>query len=187
MATTLFMHGHTPMGEIDGALWLADGTDEWVMKMDAVEPDGSTKSMGWRAESVMPWNDQCTGLPVGFPTWTGDLTGKIVGDMKVTVHSSGAGETVTARIWADIQPFAHCNDEYVPPAAEVDFETASGPVEVTFEDLDLEVTSHIMVEFLGGTGSTGRVQYDSADQNSGLEFGCLPPKGSKTCVPEAEE
>lgn len=184
--TTLFMHGQAPLGEIDGAVWLADGfpepSQESPMTLDAVEPDGgSSKSM---AIGSPVFNSQCTGLPSGFPTFTGPLSGTITGDAKMNVSFQGPGANAVARIWVDIGAFQFCNDEYVEPHAQVEFEAASGEVEIVFEDLDLTASSSIMIEILvvGRAAPTPRLQYDSTGAPSSFTFGCIPASGT-SCVP----
>jgi hypothetical protein len=184
VATTMYMHGHTPLGEVDGLVWLTD--DTFVMTMDGVEPDGSGSSMAWHAEAAVPWNTECTGLPVGFPTWVGNVNGQIVGDVTVKVFGMGNAETVTARLWADVTVF-NCNDAYVPPLAEVEFESAAGEAEVVFPGINVTAGTHIMIEFVGPTPSLGRVEYDSADAATQVTFGCIPPAGAKSCLPPPAE
>ena len=180
VATTLYMHGTTPLGEADGLAWLGDNT--FIMKMDGTEPAGPMKSMAWHAQSVMIWNDQCTGLPVGFPTWIGDLNGQIVGDVTVTLYGMGPAETITARLWTDVPPFS-CNDAYVPPLSEIQVESKAGEFEVVFENINVTAASHLLLEFLGPTPSFGRVEYDAANVSTRVEFGCVPPAGAKSCIP----
>lgn len=177
--TTMYMHGTTPLGEADGLAWLGD--DTYIMKMDGTEPAGPPKSMAWHAQSVMIWNTECTGLPVGFPTWIGNVNGQIVGDVTVTLYGMGPAESITARLWTDVSPFT-CNDAYVPPLSEVQVESKDGEFEVVFENIKATAMSHVLVEFLGPTPSFGRVEYDDAGVASKIEFGCIPASGS-SCLP----
>lgn len=179
--TTLFMHGVAPLGEIDGAVWLAEQSPESPMTLDAVEPEGGiAKSM---AIGSPIWNSECTGLPLGFPTFTGPLSGTISGDAKMNVSFQGPAQAAVARIWVDIGAFQFCNDEYVEPHALVEFEAASGEVEIVFEDLKIPASSSIMIEILA-TGPTPnpRLQYDSTGTPSSFTFGCIPASGT-SCVP----
>lgn len=188
VATALFMHGQSQFGEVDGAQWAADGFGpESPMTLDANKPAaGQPKSMNYFNPLL---NDQCTGLPTGFPTFTGKLAGTIVGDAKMTLHFLSAPATIKARIWADIGAFTACNDNYVEPASEVDVNVAPGQssVEVVFPGLNLPATSSIMIEILAYSGrdykgQVGRLLYDSASAPSGITFDCIPASGN-SCTP----
>ncbi len=188
VATTMFMHGPSPFGEVDGAQWLADGNGPVSpLTMDGVEPAaGPPKSMNYFSPAL---NDQCTGLPLAFPTFTGNLVGTIVGDAKMTLHFVSAPTTIKARIWADIGAFSACNEAHIEPASEVDVEVpgGQGEVEVVFPDLKLTATQHIMIEILAPSsaewgGKVGRLLYDSTDAASQITFGCVPASG-KSCLP----
>lgn len=185
--TTLYMHGQSPSGEVDGAQWAADGfSPQSPLTLDAEEPsDPLTKSMNYFSPGL---NDQCTGLPLAFPTFMGPLVGTIKGDAKMTLHFASAPATIKARIWADIGAFSACNDNYIEPASEVDVEIPAGQnaVEVTFPKLKLKAMSFIMIEVLAlsGTdykGELGRLLYDSSSAPTSITFKCIPAKG-KSCV-----
>lgn len=189
--TTLYMHGDQPLGELDGLEWQS-GSEP--MTMDAIEPSGTEpKNMHytWAA-----WNDQCTGLPLFFPTWVGSLNGTIKGDATLTAHFVGTPATATARIWVDTEVFL-CNGNdgstnYIPPHAEISAAVPEGQstVEFAFQNLKLKAGNTIMVEILEQTVFSGspqnqsRVLYDSTDYPTKLEFSCIPAAGQKTCVPE---
>ncbi len=181
--TTLYMHGNYPVGEVDGADWLANATPP--MAMDPNEPtDAQPKSMTFFNPAL---NDQCSGLPLGFATWVGPLAGTITGDAKLTAHFVSAPGTIKARIWVDTPVFS-CNDAFIPPAAEVDVTLPAGPgsVEIVFPKLKLKGTYNIMIELLAYSGAdykgqVGRVLYDSTSYATSLEFMCTPAKGN-SCV-----
>lgn len=188
VVTTLYMHGSAPIGEADGVQWFADGAGpQSPMTLDGVEPSGgATKSMNFFSPAL---NDQCTGLPLAFPTFTGPLVGTITGDAKMTLHFASAPANIKARIWADIGAFSACNDAYVPPASEIDIAVPGGQstVEATFEGLNLTATQFVMIEILSlsGTdwgGNSGRLLYDSTSAPTSIEFGCIPASGS-SCIP----
>jgi hypothetical protein len=184
VATTMHMHGQYPFGEIDGAQWEADGS---TMTLDSVAPAaGDPKSMNFFSPGL---NDQCTGLPLAFPTFVGDLNGTIVGDAKLTLHFASAPGTIKARLWTD-QPVFQCNAAYVPPASEVNVVIPAGQnrVEVTFPNLNVNAGQSIMIEVLalGGTkfaGQVGRLLYDSPAADSKIEFQCVPSTGETDCLP----
>jgi hypothetical protein len=187
--TTMYMHGYSQVGEQDGAEWLANslqGAAAAVMQMDGTKPgDGTPKSMNVNNPAL---NTQCAGLPAGFPTWQGNVAGKITGDIKLSGHfASAPGQKVTGRIWADTAIFS-CNDGYVEPAAEVtvDVPAGQGTAEIVFEDMKLKPKMQLMVEIIGGSATTAsRVLYDSTTAETKLEFSCVPAKG-KTCLVAAQ-
>lgn len=187
VATTLYLHGHTPSGDVDGVTWLVDylaNSENNPMIMDANEPsDGAPKSQNLHNPI---FNTRCTGLPVGFPTWLGEVSGTIRGNATLTLHTAAAPTTtLTARLWADMLPFQACNDEYVEPASEVTVDVPAGhsEIEIEFPDLDLKAHQYLMLEVLGGrSAEAARVFYDSTDMASELSFGCIPAKG-KSCTP----
>lgn len=186
VATTMYMHGENPLGELDGVQWFNDGAgSRSTMTLDGEEPSGSTKSMNFFAPVL---NDQCTGLPLAFPTFDGDMVGTIKGDAKMFLNFASAPGEIVARIWADVPVFS-CNDGYIEPDSEVlvDVPAGSNEVEVVFEDLDLKVNAWVLVEVLAlsGTdyrGQVGRLLYDSPDAPSRLEFKCIPASGT-SCLP----
>lgn len=185
--TTLYMHGQTPSGEVDGVQWFADGAGfQSPLTLDTTEPsDPMPKSMNYFNPAL---NDQCTGLPLGFPTFTGTLAGTIVGDAKMTLHFASAPAAIKARIWTDIAPFSACNENYIEPASEVDVDVPAGQnaVEVTFPKLKLKAANSIMIEILALSGSdyrgqVGRLLYDSTAAPTSITFNCIPAAGAKTC------
>ncbi len=177
--TTMYLHGYSQFGDLDGVDNFANGTPP--MPMDGNEPpDGPPKSM---RNGTPGLNTRCSGLPLGFPTWQGNFSGTIVGDAKLTLHFVSPPTRITARLWTDTPVFS-CNDSYIEPASEVVVEVPPGhsEVEVVFPKLKLKGTANIMIELLSsGTGSQGRVFYDSTDMASNLSFKCIPVKGS-SCI-----
>ncbi len=190
--TTLFMHGQAPFGEVDGAQWFADGLGaQSPMTLDTEEPSGALpKSMNFFSPLL---NDECTGLPLGFPTFTGALAGTIVGNAKMTLHFASAPSTIKARLWTDVGAFAGCNssagENYIEPASEVDVVVPPGQssVEVVFPKLKQKAAGSIMIEVLALSGSdykgqVGRLLYDAPSAATNIVFDCIPAKGSKTCA-----
>lgn len=180
VATTLYLHGDAPIGEgLQGILNITDGL---VMSLDENEP---TEQLPKSYNFNMPvGNDQCSGNSTFFPTWVGDLQGKIVGDATWTVHFVSPPSRVIARIWTDT-PISSCNDSYIEPAQEVLVELPAGQneVEIIFEDLNLPAHATIMLELLQrGATAQGRVLYDAEGFESRIEFGCIPARG-KSCTP----
>lgn len=186
VSTTLYLHGHTPSGDVDGATWLVDyliNSANNPMIMDAKKPGGGPPASQNLHNPAL--NTRCTGLPTGFPTWLGEVSGTIKGDAQLKIHFAAAPTTtVTARIWADLLPFQACNDEYIEPASEVTVDVPAGHSEVTikFPKLKLKASQYVMLEVLGGRDAeAARVFYDSSDMASELKFGCIPQKG-KSCT-----
>lgn len=187
VATTLYAHGPSPVGEVDGAMWFSElGAGKPPLTLDATEPSaGQPKSQNFFSPLL---NDQCTGLPVAFPTFQGDLSGTIVGDVTMTAHFVSAPSKILARIWTDTPNFS-CNDGYVEPVSEVEVDVPAGQseVEIVFPKLKQKALSWVLVEILAPSGSdyrgqVGRLLYDSADAATRLEFNCIPASG-KSCTP----
>ncbi|MBA2724504.1 MAG: hypothetical protein H0U53_00810 [Actinobacteria bacterium] len=188
VATTLYAHGPNQLGEVDGALWFSElGAGKPPLRLDATEPGaGAPKSQFFMGPA---FNDQCTGLPVAFPTFEGELSGTIVGDVKMTTYFVSAPGKIIARIWTDVPNFS-CNDAYVEPASEVEIDVPAGEgeVEIVFPGLKQQALASVLVEILapGGadySGQVGRILYDSTDAATRLEFSCIPAKGSTSCTP----
>ena len=185
VSTTLYAHGPSTAGEVDGAVWVTE-TGKPPLTLDATEPAaGLPKSQNFFSPGL---NDQCTGLPLAFPTFQGDLSGTIVGDVTMTAHFVSAPSKVLARIWTDVPNFS-CNDAYVEPASEVEVDVPAGQseVEIVFPGLKQEALSWVLVEILAPSGTdykgqVGRLLYDSADAATRLEFNCIPASG-KSCTP----
>ncbi len=178
--TTLYLHGNAPVGEgAEGAMNIAEDA---TMKLDTTKPsDPLPKSYNFNNPVG---NDKCSGNSTFFPTWTGDLAGTIVGDVKWTAYFASPPSQVIARIWTDT-PISSCNESFVPPAKEVvvDIPAGNNAVEIVFPKLKLKAGNNIMVELLQrGLSKQGRVLYDGARFESALSFSCIPAKG-KTCAP----
>ncbi|MGH2740339.1 MAG: hypothetical protein ACRDH6_07670 [Actinomycetota bacterium] len=183
--TTLYMHGASPLGEVDNNPVTAE-----YMPMDSTEPSGGeAKSQQITQYGVGP-NTECAGNNF-FPVWVGDLSGQIAGDMKMTINVISNGGQVELRVWGDINSLL-CNsamsaDYPTPDAAGLaDLPAGQATVEATIGTLaPFTVSNLLMVQVSPIVPSTfvGRILYDSADAASALEFGCAPPKGQKTCTP----
>ncbi|MDQ3878431.1 MAG: hypothetical protein M3290_08815, partial [Actinomycetota bacterium] len=133
-------------------------------------------------------NDECTGLPTAFPTFSGKLTGTIVGDAHLTAYFLSAPATLKARLWVDTPVFS-CNDAYIAPAAEVDVDVPPGQnsVDITFPKLNLTATQSILIEVLAPSGTdykgqVGRLLYDSTNAATSLKFNCIPAAGASSCA-----
>lgn len=180
VATTLFLDGENTFGEQDQLV------DDTFLKLVTAEPSAE-KSHGIPNYVVGP-NTNCAGNGL-VPVFVGSLTGRVVGDMKVTFNAFASGGSVEIRVWPDVAAQA-CNESYVPEAgsAEVALPSGEGTVEAVIEGLDFTASSGMMIQVtpvIGGAPSFARAFYGTAD--SKVEFECFPAKGAKTCAPEAEE
>ena len=195
--TTLYLHGETVVGENDSFTAINDR----FLPMDAKEPTGSEPKSRFITNYVVGPNTQCAGNNL-FPVWTGELAGRIKGDMKVVLHTIGTPGPLVLRVWPDVSGQA-CDSEltgtkaYVKPAGEITVELppGHGEIEAVFKKLDFNVQGVLMfqlspevaVDLPSPAGSLldpflSRVLYDSTDLVSSLEFMCTPKTG-RSCAP----
>ena len=187
---TLFFHGREPVGELE----LEDGISGLYRSMDTKEPtEPAPKSMGLVAVGAAgngTPNPQCAGNPL-FPVWQGDVSGTIVGDVKVSLDAASLPVTkIDVRLWGIVPPFGSCDSQgveaYVPPAAEVrvDAPPGAGTIEAVFKGVRFKADGKLMIQFtpvLDGATAT-RVLYDSTATTSQIEFTCIPTSGT-SCTP----
>lgn len=183
--TTLYMHGDLPVADL--AEWVEGASGGTHNKMDTTEPaSGPPKSHSYTLFPV--GNVQCTGNEL-FPSWEGQVAGKIVGDVKLYANTLALPSTVIARIWVDV-PFGSCTSstsgsaDFVDPIAEQEVEVPAGQneVEIVFEKLKVTAGYNMIVELHQTTPTNqGRVLYDSSDYPTRIEFDCIPAKGAKSC------
>ncbi len=172
-----YMHGTAPVGEAE--LPETAFNDNW-MHMDASEPDaGQAKSMNVTNYVGGP-RTTCSGNGL-LPIWVGALTGRVVGDMKMTLHTVALPESaMTAVIYPD--PSGGCDEEAAPAAAQAVVVPAAGEAttEIVFPDVRFDVVGRFIVQFHIGNLSPGQVRlfYDSADAASELAFNCIPAVGT---------
>lgn len=202
ITTTLYMHGNEIVGELESSPQIADAP----LPMDPTEPTGAEpKSHGIANGAVTP-NHNCAGNNL-FPVFVGDVSGRIVGDMTVTLHAlSTPGGSVDVRVWNDklgllCTSSASGTAEYPEPVAEQSVALPAGPgaLEVTFEDLDFVASTNLMIQVSPTVAAdlptpdpapdtvfgpfVARVLYDSTDYASNVSFQCIPAKGQKSCTP----
>lgn len=199
--TTLYMHGNEVVGELESSPQVADAP----LRMDPTEPTGAEPKSHGIANGLVTPNEQCAGNNL-FPVFVGDVSGRIVGDMTVTLHAlSTPGASVDVRVWNDKMGLL-CTSElsgsadYPEPVAEqtVALPAGAGALEVTFEKLDFVASANLMIQ-VSPTVATelptpdpapdgvfgpfvARVLYDSTDYASNVAFQCIPAKGKKTCT-----
>lgn len=189
LVTTLFLHGSSPLGEVD-----SNAANGEFGSMDTTEPKGGQSKSKQITNLFITPNVVCAGNQL-FPVWVGNVKGKIVGDMKLTFSAIGTPGTVLIRVWPDVQALM-CNQDYVKPAAEVEasLPAGMGTVEVVIpkvnfsakQSLMLQISPFILVDTPDPTPFNvlgpfvSRVVYDSTAAPSALEFTCIP-KG-KSCA-----
>lgn len=185
VATTLYFHGTEPLGELESFSLISDQ----YLKMDPNEPTGSEPRSKQITNYVAGPNTQCAGNTL-FPVWVGELSGKVVGDVKVIFHTISTPGSVDVRVWADVASLL-CNSatagtmDYPTPDGEVRVALPPGPatVEAVIEDVSFEVGSVLMVQLTPVILPPffGRVLYDSTDTPSRIELSCVPARG-RSCV-----
>lgn len=194
VATTLFLHGTEKFGEMESFSLVADG----YLKMDTKAPTGAdTKSKGITNYGIGP-NTRCAGNTL-FPTYVGDLRGKVTGDVKVSLNTlASPGGAVEVRIWPDVASLA-CDSatsaDYIEPAGSVvvPLPPGQGKVEAVIEGVDFSAVSGLMLQVSPATIDLpspvgrrplppffGRLLYDSEAAPSSISFSCTPSSG-KTC------
>jgi hypothetical protein len=193
VATTLFFHGDSQVGEEDSF----PNVNDAYLKMDATEPASSDMKSKQIFNGVGTPNHMCAGNTF-FPVWIGEISGTVVGDMKVRFHTVGTPGQVLVRLWPDqfsqaCTSAASGTTDYVEPVAEVvvDLPPGQGEVEAVLEKLNFKASMGLMVQispaFTPVAADRGvmapffsRVLYDSTDYPSAIEFNCVPAKG-KSC------
>lgn len=191
--TTLFMHGKETIGEAESTPNVADQ----YLSLDAVEPkDGEPKSHGILNGVVTP-NQQCAGNTY-FAVFVGPLSGQVVGDVTVTLHTlSTPAARLDVRIWPDVSSLLCTSTvsgttQYPEPAGEitVDLPPGQGVVAAKIEGVKFNAVNSVMVQISPHTEVPGanvyrpfaaRVLYDSTGAPSSVAFDCLPAKG-KSCT-----
>jgi hypothetical protein len=183
--TTFYFHGTETVGEVD----LANNFAAAYNKMDTTEPaDAAPKSLAfttWHGDPQM-WND-CAGSYL-LPVWTGSVTGRIVGDIKITLNTISGPKAVTVQVWPDLTtqtcgPNDTSDGTYPVPAAEtmVDLAPGSGETTAILKNVNFKAQAVLTFMILPEGPAPARVLYDSPDYASSLEFTCIPKTG-RTCV-----
>ena len=199
VATKLFLHGATVVGENDSFTLV----NEAFLPMDKTEPAGAEPKSRWITNYLGGPNTQCAGNNL-FPVWSGALTGQIKGDVKLTLNTVGTPGDVVVRIWPDVgQGASFCDSEttgstaYVEPAGEVvvSLPPGAGSVEAIMENVTLTAVGSVIIQIspavavdLPSPGGSvlnpfmSRILYDTANFASVLEFRCVPASGA-SCTP----
>lgn len=182
---TLYLHGTETVGEID----LVNNFAAAYNRMDTTEPSEtvprSLQFTTWEGNPPL-WND-CAGSYL-LPVWTSPVVGKIVGDIKVTLHTVSGPKAVTVQVWPDLlTQTCASNDlsegQYPEPAAEatMDLALGTGVTEFVMEDVKFEAEAFLTMMILPQGAAPGRVLYDATDFASSLEFSCISKSG-KPCT-----
>ena len=197
----MYLHGGNAVGEADSFFVVAEG----YLPMDTTEPSGSEPKSRWITNYFGGPNTECSGNNL-FPVWSGPLSGRVTGDVKVTLHTVGTPGNVVVRIWPDIPAGSTLcdttnpvspSDNYVDPSGEAvaALPAGHGTVEVILENVDMtaagsfimQVSPQVAVDIPDPGGSilepfVSRILYDTADFASSIEFLCTPAKGSASCT-----
>ena len=192
--TTLYFHGSSAAGEADSMAQVNDVP----LPMDPTKPSDSAPKSRQIPHALVTPNHQCAGNTL-FPVWVGDLSGKIVGDVKVTFSAASTPGNVVVRMWPDVVGLMCDSDlagtqDYVKPAGEavVALPNGAGEVTATFKNVNVKTVGKLMLQFSPGTIDTPadreifppaatRILYDATDFASRIEFKCIPAKG-KSCA-----
>ncbi|MFP5352292.1 MAG: hypothetical protein ACLGIB_07005 [Actinomycetota bacterium] len=193
VATTLYLHGTERFGEMESFSVVSDA----YLSMDPTKPTGTdSKSKGITNYGVGP-NTRCAGNTL-FPTYVGELSGAVKGDMKVVLNTIATpGAAVEIRVWPDIASLlcdSATSADYVEPAASVvvPLTPGQGTVEAVLEDVDFAAAASLMLQVSPATMDVagtqrplppfvGRLLYDSEAAPSSISFSCTPSSG-KTCA-----
>ena len=86
--TKLFFHGTLPSGEVE-----VESNPGVYLRMTPAEASGSEPKSYQLTNYFAGPNTECAGNAL-FPVWVGSTAGKIVGDLKVTLHTIATGGSV---------------------------------------------------------------------------------------------
>ena len=188
VATTLYLHGTSDIGETEIADNVAGGL---FMAMDPTKPDASTPKSMFVTNYLVGPNTTCSGNGL-LPTWKGTLAGTVKGDLTITLNTVASP---AAKMQVDVFPdgTGGCDagelgsTGYVPPVASavVDVPPGPGVTEVKFEGVNFKaIGSLVMMLSIPGAPANPyqvRVLYDGGGFDSSIQFSCTPTSG-KSCV-----
>ena len=182
VAVTMFFHGTETLGELDVA---NNATTGALLPMDTTEPTATPSKSFPIIDLVATPNEACSGSPI-LPSWAGNMSGRVTGDVTVTFNTIGSAGTVDIELFADAGAF-QCNETYLDPVAEttVDLPPGTGTVEAVIEGVDFEVIGRLVMMVNHRTldaPAMGRVLYDSPTDNARIEFTCTPATGTTACT-----
>ncbi len=179
--STLYFHGAEVVGEID----TINNVGGAYLKMDTTKPTATEpKSKQFTIWEGYPWNE-CAGNYFA-PVWQGAVSGKVVGDIKVTINAAAAPTPVKVQVWPDLMTqTCASNDlsegEYPKPAAEATATLNPGETVITLKKVNFKARGALTLQLLPQGPNPGRVLYDSADFASSVKISCIPARG-KSCT-----
>ena len=192
--TTLYLHGTRPVGEAEAFLPVVH---ENLLMMDSIAPTSQERSKQITNYGAGP-NTQCAGNNL-FPSWIGEATGRITGDVRFDFTSIGTSGLVDIKVWADVPGGTDfCDEGYIEPHAQaLGVEIPVGEVDIVakLKGPQFAVKRTLLVQIspstmdVAGTQRPGsnlfssRIWYDSEGHPSGLSFSCRPPAGRSSCTP----
>jgi hypothetical protein len=185
VATTLYLHGTSDVGEAD----LPDNVSGGLfMAMDTTKPSAATPKSMFVTNYIAGPNTTCSGNAL-LPTWKGPLSGTVKGDLTITLNTIGSP---AAKMQVDVFPdgTGGCDSTvgstgFVPPVASaiVDVPPGPGVTEVKFENVNFKaVGTLVMMLSIPGAPANPyqvRVLYDGAGYESNIALSCTPASGSK--------
>lgn len=183
---TYYLHGYAAYDDLESN----KARDKYLL-MDRKKPTGAeAKSKQAFSYGVGPDN-RCAGNTL-MPAWTGELSGVVAGDVKVTLTATGTvpGAAVDVALYADVEK-QDCA-AVVAGSATVNLPSARGKVEVVLKKVKLKARTRFMLQinprpFGLSTDPTsqGRIYYDSTADASSITFPCqlpaTPLPGIKGC------
>ena len=189
--TTLYFHGASAAGEADSMAQVNDVP----LPMDTTKPSDAAPKSRQLPHAVATPNHNCANNTL-FPVWAGDVSGKIVGDVKVTFNAASTPGNVVVRMWPDVVGLMCDSDvsgssDYVKPAGEavVALPNGAGEATATFKNVNAKAIGRLVLQFSPGTmeapadeeifpPAATRILYDAPDFASRIEFKCIPAKGN---------
>lgn len=180
---TMFFHGTETLGEVDMVNNLAAGGT--LLPMDTTEPTGTSAKSFPIIDAVATPNEACSGSPI-LPSWSGNMTGHVTGDVKVVFNTIASAGTVDVELFADAGALA-CNETYLEPVAEttVDLPPGTGTVEAVIEGVDFNVLGRLIVMVnhkMLDAPAVGRILYDSTTDAARIELVCTPAGRATACT-----
>ena len=125
------------------------------------DPGTSEKSMDMPNWSMS--ESSCAGNS-SYPVFVGDVSGRVVGDMEITFPAIGTGQTVSIRVWPDINE-TRCSPDYPAPvgSVRVALPQGQGTVQAMIPDLDFDAEQKMMIQITPIPGTSyGRVFYGTS-------------------------
>ena len=169
--TTLYLHGEAQ----------ADETTLAPLHMTPAEPSQPLPYSKWLPNYVAGPKDDCVNDWFLNATFQGPMSGRITGDVKVTLYSASTPGTVEVRLIPDFTDFL-CGDPKHQPVAttRIDLTPGAGPSEGVIKNVSIDVQGVLVMTVLPipSPPFAGRLLYDSPDFASRIQFDCIPTRGT---------